>query len=120
MVGIEKMVLVAAAALDLDIAVSFPDGIYRLLISQQPKLITRKSNLGKTICGEKRDFIEVKKRLAELNDIAREKSCLLVLDDVWNLDDAQAFDLQSSASRILIKTHDRKVADRFRRAQNKI
>ncbi len=111
--GIGKSVLAAAVARDDEIAQAFPDGVYWLSISQQPNLTTRQADLYKAVCGEKRDFVDVKQGLAELNDIMTERTCIVILDDVWDLDHAKAFDLQSPRSRILITTRDARVAGRF-------
>ena len=111
--GIGKTVLAAAVARDAEVNSAFVDGVYWLSISQQPNLTTRQADLYNAISGENRDFDDYKQGLAELNRVMADKACLVILDDVWSLDDAKAFDLQSPRSRILMTTRDRNVASRF-------
>jgi WD40 repeat protein len=103
--GIGKTVLATALVHDADVQATFCDGIYWLTLGQEPNNLALQQQLAAML--DLSDEASRRGILAEtLRTVLRDKCCLVVLDDVWRLSDAQALDLLGSAGRMLITTRD--------------
>ncbi|MCY6494585.1 beta-propeller domain-containing protein [Leptolyngbya sp. GGD] len=104
--GIGKSVLAAALAREPEVQAAFPDGIFWITVGIEPLLVTQQADLAEALSGEKPTFNEVKQGKECLGQLLANRTCLLILDDVWQLDHADAFNALGSRSRLLLTTRD--------------
>ena len=99
--GIGKTVLAQAVAWSMS---SNRDVIW-LDIGQTPDCLALVNVLVKALGGS-RSFSDLAKAQAWIRENTTSKDCLVVLDDVWNVDDADVFDVLSGKCQLLITTRD--------------
>ena len=117
MAGIGKSVLAAALAHDREIQCAFPDGVIWLTLGQRPPILIRQSQLAAALGREPRSFVDVEEGRAHLRELLAGKRCLVILDDVWKLQDATAFDIVHSPGQLLLTTRDASVVSRLGAAE---
>lgn len=105
--GIGKTVLAAALALDEEVRRRFRDGIVWLTVGINPEPMALYQRLATTL-GETYAYQEGERQWnAYLSNLLRDKSCLLVLDDVWSQREATRFvEVLGSDCRLLLTTRD--------------
>ena len=103
--GIGKSVLAAALARDRKIREAFPDGIVWLAFGPAPTTADLQRRLHKDLGGDGAFHSEQDGRVM-LRDILKEKSVLLILDDVWRREDVDLFDVLGPRCRVIITTRD--------------
>ena len=103
--GIGKSVLAAAIARDQEVRRSYPDGVIWLTFGQQPNLVTLQHDVARHL-GSKEHFDTRPQGQGVLQQLLAQKAVLLVLDDVWQARDAQAFDVLGPRCRALVTTRD--------------
>ena len=102
--GIGKSVLAAAVAQEGEVKTAFPDGVFWVAVGQQPDLRRLQIELAMA-AGEARPIIEsVHQGKLQLSRLLAERRVLMVLDDLWNLDDAAAFNVLGPRGRLLVTT----------------
>lgn len=106
--GLGKTVVAQGALADKDVRRAYPDGIYWLSLGQQPHLELLQSSLA-AWCGKPVQIRDVAAGTRLLRDRLQGKSCLLILDDVWQLAHAKAFDVLDGRARLLVTTRDRSI-----------
>jgi hypothetical protein len=105
--GIGKSVLATAFALICESRRAFKDGIVWINIGQKPNLLTAMQLIGKMFDDELHHYTEIAKARLRLTDLLGDKLCLLILDDVWNLEDIEVFrSVLGHRCRMLITTRD--------------
>ena len=104
--GIGKSVLAAALAQEPEVQQAFPDGIFWVTVGIEPLLVTQQAELAEALSGKIPTFSEVKQGKEYLGQLLANKVCLLILDDVWQLDHADAFNAINSRSQLLVTTRD--------------
>ena len=104
--GLGKTVLAIALARDHDIRRAFPDGIFWVTLGQEPALIVRQSQLIEALSDTPRALADIQQGKAHLSELLADKTCLLILDDVWQVDHMQAFDVLGPQCSLLITTRD--------------
>jgi hypothetical protein len=105
--GIGKSVLAAALARDCNVRRAFPDGVLWLTIGQSPNLTSRQYDLCLSLNSPPpHPFADVNAGRTYLSKVLADKACLLVLDDVWQAEHAQAFDALGAHCRMLLTTRD--------------
>jgi WD40 repeat protein len=104
--GIGKSVLAAALAREPEVQQAFPDGILWVTVGIEPLLVTQQADLAAALSEEKPAFNEVKQGKECLGQLLANRACLLILDDVWQLDHADAFNALGPRSRLLLTTRD--------------
>jgi WD40 repeat protein len=83
--GYGKTVLARAACHDLRIVAAFPDGILWVTLGEQPSdLPARLADLVEALTGQRPGFASVEAATSALAVALAERTCLLVVDDVWN------------------------------------
>jgi len=102
--GIGKSVLAAAVARDDEVRQAFPDGVIWITLGQEPKLAQRQSDLAESLGYGKVVFNDVQQGRTRLSDLLANKSCLIILDDVWNSEHVEAFNRLGPDCRMLITT----------------
>jgi hypothetical protein len=108
--GIGKSVLAAALAHDLAAQAAFPDGIIWLPIGREPNLPARQEELYLFLTGQRENFRDAIQGHGFLSVALEGKTCLVILDDVWDSRHAEAFPaLTNSTTRYLITTRNAEV-----------
>ena len=107
--GIGKSVLAAALAHDHAVRAAFPDGIFWLTISQTPDLLSRQHQLAHALTGQPQVLRDLQHGRGMLGDLLRERTALLILDDVWSPDHATFFNTLGPRCRLLVTTRDQRV-----------
>ncbi|MEM1426015.1 MAG: NB-ARC domain-containing protein, partial [Cyanobacteria bacterium P01_H01_bin.130] len=105
--GIGKTVLAAAVARDTEVRQRFRHGVIWLTVGIEPKPIELYQRVATTL-GESYAYQEGDAQWnAYLSNLLREKSCLLVLDDVWEQREAERFvEILGEDCRLLLTTRD--------------
>ncbi|MBE7468959.1 MAG: hypothetical protein DPW09_03360 [Anaerolineae bacterium] len=104
--GIGKSVLAAALAYDDEVRQAFPDGIFWLTLGQEPNLTTRQAQLAESLGDPIRIFGDAQQGRARLSELLAERTCLLILDDVWQTAHAEAFNALGPQGRLLLTSRD--------------
>ena len=104
--GIGKTVLAIDLVNTEEIRRAFPDGIFWLTIGQNPEPLRLQGELARFIAGEPRAISTVHDGRDQLRQLFEGKACLLVLDDLWRVQDAEPFDVLGPRSRLLTTTRD--------------
>src|SRR5271157_4949024 len=107
--GIGKTVLAAALAYDSEVRQAFADGIYWLTIGQKPNLLDLQNQLLRQLTGLKETFATVQKGKDALREAIEGRSALVVVDDAWTIDPADAFSVITSPARLIITTRNQEV-----------
>jgi hypothetical protein len=110
MSGIGKTVLATAIARDVDVVNHFRDGIFWLTVGINPLVTLRQSDLAQWIDGKPHTFKDSIEGKGYLSNLLINKTCLIILDDVWRAGDVQELlgDL-GPGSRVLITTRDARI-----------
>jgi len=103
--GIGKSVLAAAIAHTPEVRQAFPDGIFWLTIGQESKLVELQTDLARAV-GLEPGFSTVQQGKADLKQHLAHKTCLLILDDIWNVADLAALDVVGRSGQLLVTTRD--------------
>jgi WD40 repeat protein len=104
--GIGKSVLAAALARDEAVSAAFPDGVFWVAVGQHPDLVQLQVELAAVAGGVNAVVESPRQGKLLLSRLLGRRSVLLVLDDLWKLEDATAFDVLGPGGRLLITTRD--------------
>ena len=104
--GIGKTVLATALARDEEVRRAFPDGVIWITFGQTPQILTLQSDVVEALGDKQATFTEINSAKVQLRKLLTDKACLLILDDVWNLEHAIAFDVLEKGCQMLITTRD--------------
>jgi len=103
--GIGKSVLASALAHRPEVRRAFPDGIYWITLGQKPQLAEQQRWLARQL-GDEALFPDERSGKECLRTLLAGRKALLVLDDVWQREDAEAFNVIGAMGRILLTTRD--------------
>ncbi|MBW4478464.1 MAG: hypothetical protein KME54_16760 [Tolypothrix brevis GSE-NOS-MK-07-07A] len=104
--GIGKTVLATALARDEEVRRAFPDGVIWITFGQTPQILTLQSDVVEALGDKQASFTEINSGKTQLRKLLTDKACLLILDDVWNLEHVSAFNVLEKRSQMLITTRD--------------
>jgi hypothetical protein len=107
--GIGKTVLAAALAHDSEVRHAFPEGIYWLTIGQNPNLLELQNRLLRWLMGSKQILTTQQEARDALREALEGRRVLVVVDDAWTIDHADAFSVTASLARLLITTRNNEV-----------
>ena len=102
--GIGKSVLAATIAHNEDIRKRFLDGIIWLSIGPQSDLVARQLQLAKILGERQRGIVDVQDGRACLGELLSNRACLLILDDIWGIEQAAALNVKGQKLKILLTT----------------
>jgi tetratricopeptide (TPR) repeat protein len=102
--GIGKTSLAIALARDCEVRQAFSDGILWITIGQSPQLLSLQSQIGEMLGDNPRNFTNLEDGKRRLSTLLVDKACLVVLDDIWETEQAAAFDALGDRCRMLITT----------------
>src|SRR5262249_54459047 len=103
---IGKTVLAIDLVNNEEVQRAFPDGIFWLTLGQTIEPLQLQSELAGYITRNAKAFATVNEGRDQLRGLLQAKSCLLVLDDLWRLEDVQSLDVLGPRSRLLVTTRD--------------
>src|SRR5262249_19280 len=104
--GIGKSVLAAALAGDDTGRAAFPAGVFWVTVGQGRDLMGQQRDLLRALSGNAEILDSVEQYRGRLRELLAERACLLVLDDVWQVGAARAFDALGPRGRLLLTTRD--------------
>jgi len=112
MPGVGKTLLAAALAWDEDVQEAFPGGVFWLTLGRTPEpVIPWQAKLAARLKGSPVDIDTPRMGRATLAELfASRPPALVILDDVWDVKDAEPFNALTPPSRLLITTRNREVA----------
>jgi|GEM_PF-3459329 len=109
--GTGKSVMAQSLIRDCDVRRTFPDGIYWIPIGQNVNLTQRMSDLGASLNDSRDNYMgDVHSCKTQLMQHLSDKRCLIVLDDVWNIEEVQAFNVIGSNGHIIFTTRNEHIA----------
>ncbi len=107
--GIGKSVLAAALARDREVLHAFPDGIYWLTLGQKPNLLDLQNQLLRQLTASTQTLTTEQETEDALRETLEGRSALVVVDDAWTIDAADAFAVTAPPARLLITTRNQEV-----------
>ena len=103
--GIGKSVLASALAHDSETRRAFPDGIYWIRFGQKPEILGLQRSLANQL-GDITHYDTIENARVGLGKLLSEQRVLLILDDVWDVEHAKAFDILGRHCRAVMTTRD--------------
>ena len=103
--GIGKSVLASALAHRPEVRRAFPDGIFWITLGQKPQLAELQRWLAREL-GDEALFADERSGKECLRSLLDGRKALLVFDDVWQREHAEAFNVIGAMGRILLTTRD--------------
>lgn len=107
--GIGKSVLAAAVAHDAEVARAFHDGVVWLTIGRDPRIEARLADLCYAIEGTRVELPDVAAWTVRIDSLLRGRRILIILDDLWTAEHAEAFGRLGGDSCMLVTTRDSRV-----------
>ena len=110
--GIGKSVLAAALARDKEVRRFFKDGIVWIKLgqeAQQADLQQGQINLIRALDPEHGPIADIASGRTEIERVLSRKRCLIILDDVWRMEQLWAFDCLGPECRLLLTTRDQEI-----------
>jgi hypothetical protein len=104
--GIGKSVLAAAVAREPEVRAAFADGVLWVTVGQDPKLSLLQEELARQLDDRAGGFESLEHGKRCLRTLLADRSCLVVLDDVWDAGHADAFAVLGPRCRLLLTTRD--------------
>lgn len=89
--GFGKTTLAASVCYDERTIDTFDDGILWVTLGQSPNLLNELMKVYAALTGERPGFVDIEDAARELALKLESKSCLIVIDDVWDLTHIQPF-----------------------------
>jgi len=108
--GFGKTTLAASVCHDDDVITACDGGILWVTLGQQPLPVRELSKLYSAVTGETRTFIDADDAAIQLFARLETKRCLLVIDDVWDVEHVKPFLRPAPATTRLLTTRSVKVA----------
>jgi hypothetical protein len=112
--GIGKTVLAAALARDERVRACFADGMFWMTVGQDADILSLQLALLERLGVRDADARSATHAATMLGDALAERSCLLVVDDVWSVAAATAFRSVGERCRVLYTSRDADVLRRVR------
>jgi hypothetical protein len=112
--GIGKSVLAAALARDAEVQRAFPNGIMWVQLgSEQVDPIGQYIKVARALTNASQSFADAQEGKVFLENLLRDLSCLLILDDVWHLEQVKAFEFLGPNCQMVITSRDADIVEIF-------
>ncbi|MEM7113214.1 MAG: NB-ARC domain-containing protein [Chloroflexota bacterium] len=107
--GIGKTVTAAELAHTKFVETRFPDGVIWLTVGREPDILKNQQELASALGVEKPYFISEADAKMKLKELVAGKRCLIILDDVWELQQLSPLNIvdELSTTRVLMTTRKR-------------
>ncbi|MDZ8223550.1 NB-ARC domain-containing protein, partial [Nostoc sp. ChiVER01] len=109
--SVGKSTLAAALAHDAEIQTRFCDGILWATLGQQPDVLSLLSGWVQALGDYNFKPTSAEVASTHLRTLLYDKAVLLVVDDAWNTEDAQAFNVGGARCQVLVTTREGAIAD---------
>ncbi|MBD2338875.1 hypothetical protein H6G64_18025 [Calothrix sp. FACHB-156] len=109
--SVGKSTLAAALAVDAEVQTRFCDGILWATLGQQPDVLSLISGWVQALGDYSFKPTSVEATTNHLRTLLYDKAVLLVVDDAWNTQDAQAFNVGGVRCQVLVTTREGAIAD---------
>ncbi|WP_413200517.1 NB-ARC domain-containing protein, partial [Nostoc piscinale] len=109
--SVGKSTLAAALAHNAEIQSRFCDGILWATLGQQPNVLSLLSGWVQALGDYSFKPTSVEATSSHLRTLLYDKAVLLVVDDAWNTEDAQAFNFGGTRCQVLVTTREGHIAD---------
>ncbi|MFN6480821.1 NB-ARC domain-containing protein [Nostoc sp. DedQUE07] len=109
--SVGKSTLAAALAHDVEIQSRFCDGILWATLGQQPNVLALLSGWVQALGDYSFKPTSVEATSMHLRTLLYDKAVLLVVDDAWNTENAQAFNVGGARCQVLVTTREGHIAD---------
>jgi NB-ARC domain/APAF-1 helical domain len=108
--SVGKSTLAAALAHDKDVQTHFCDGILWAILGQQPNLLSLLSGWVQALGDYNFKATSVEAASNQLRTLLYDKAVLLVVDDAWNPENAQPFNVGGARCQVLVTTREAGIA----------
>ncbi|GAB5490940.1 MAG: hypothetical protein Phog2KO_11550 [Phototrophicaceae bacterium] len=102
--GLGKTTLATALCRLCDIRYSFTDGVFWVEMGKTPSITTRQGDIGVAFGDVRDEYPDEQRGKSRLSAILKDKSALIVLDDVWDYRHVNAFRVNAPECRLLVTT----------------
>ncbi|MBN3893256.1 MAG: hypothetical protein HWQ43_30405 [Nostoc sp. JL31] len=109
--SVGKSTLAAALAHNAEIQSRFCDGILWATLGQQPNVLALLSGWVQALGDYSFKPTSIEATSTHLRTLLYDKAVLLVVDDAWNTEDAQAFNFGGTRCQVLVTTREGHIAD---------
>ncbi|MEH1995310.1 NB-ARC domain-containing protein, partial [Nostoc sp.] len=109
--SVGKSTLAAALTHDAEIQSRFCDGILWATLGQQPNVLALLSGWVQALGDYSFKPTSIEATSSHLRTLLYDKAVLLVVDDAWNTEDAQAFNFGGARCQVLVTTREGHIAD---------
>ncbi|MDJ0797999.1 MAG: NB-ARC domain-containing protein [Calothrix sp. MO_167.B12] len=108
--SVGKSTIATALAHDEEVQAHFCDGILWATLGQQPNLLSLLSGWVQSLGDYNFKATSVEATCTQLRTLLYDKAVLLVVDDAWNTQDAQAFNVGGARCQVLVTTREAGIA----------
>ncbi len=112
--GIGKSVLATALAYDKAVQEHFPDGIFWATLGQQPDILSFLHSWIQALGDYHFQPTNIDAATLQLRTLLSDKKALLVVDDLWNPDDLDPFQVTGKGCQVLVTTREAPVLGAIR------
>ncbi len=108
--GVGKTTIASVLAHDNDVQSQFSDGVLWISLGPKPNLLSLTNIWGRALTSDSVVFGTVEEAFSRLSDLLRDKSMLLIIDDVWETAHALPFQVGGKNCATLITTRANQIA----------
>lgn len=102
--GSGKSMMAVSLVRDEAVRAAFPNGIYWIALGPEPDIPDLQAALLRMMGQSECQFPDAEAAASRLQELCRERACLFVLDDVWDIQDVLAFNPGGLKSQLLLST----------------
>lgn len=113
MAGIGKTVLATALVQDDEVRAHFASGIIWLTFGHEADSAVKQAEMARALSGEPHSIRDWSDGRGQLSKITQSERLLVVLDDLWDIDQVDVFGRLGPNCRLLVTTRDRQILDRL-------
>jgi len=109
--GTGKSVIAAQLARDPDIEKKFTNGIFWIRLGQEPDILRLQIEIAHNLGQTNVEFVDPEVATEYLSELCAKRKCLLILDDVCDVQDISMFNIMGKDGQLLITTEDSQLVD---------
>jgi len=109
--GTGKSVMATQLARDPDIEKKFLQGIFWIRLGQEPDILRLQTEIAHNFGQSNVEFVDPEAATEYLSELASKQKCLLILDDVCDVQDVSTFNIMGKEGQLLITTEEEQLVD---------